>query len=256
MKMGIYLTRNLRKNKMRGSCLSNCPSNQNESDFAMAHIDVSQLSTSRQFAIEHNQMYYIGSICKRGHDGVRYSKTNHCVKCTLFRISTKEMIEYKKQYRRSKHGKDVANLYNKLYYQNNRENEITRSKKYQKEHPEKAKAQRQKHNKRIKAAILEWRKNNPHKCREHERNRRARILNAPGDHTHDQVSELLIAQDYKCVNCKCCLKTNKKHLDHIIPLSLGGGNDIKNLQWLCAKCNMSKHTKDPIEWAQQNGRLL
>lgn len=48
---------------------------------------------------------------------------------------------------------------------------------------------------------------------------------------------------FKCQACG--LKPAKSndvmlHIDHIIPVSLGGGNGIKNLQCLCSACNMSK----------------
>lgn len=193
----------------------------------MAIPDISQLPTSRQFAIEHGHMYYVGSICRRNHDGVRYSKTNHCVKCTLFRISTKEMVEYKKQYRQSKQGKDVANLYNKLYYQKNREKEIVRATRYAHQNPDIVKKIKEK---------------------------RSRVQ---GKHTLEDRERLLRVQKYKCNNCKCCIKErSSRHLDHIMPISKGGSNNADNLQWLCKQCNMSKKDKHPIDWAQQNGRLL
>jgi len=34
-----------------------------------------------------------------------------------------------------------------------------------------------------------------------------------------------------------------KHFDHIIPLSLGGLNDVTNIQLLCEKCNLEKASK-------------
>lgn len=46
------------------------------------------------------------------------------------------------------------------------------------------------------------------------------------------------------------------HRDHIIPLDLGGTNDIRNIQLLCPPCNGEKHAKHPIDWAQENGLLL
>ena len=41
-----------------------------------------------------------------------------------------------------------------------------------------------------------------------------------------------------------------------MPVALGGGSEITNIQLLCEPCNLAKHAKHPIEWAQQMGRLL
>ena len=49
--------------------------------------------------------------------------------------------------------------------------------------------------------------------------------------------------------CQCCgikpLRNNDAvlHIDHIIPYSLGGSDNINNLQVLCDKCNISKKNK-------------
>lgn len=48
---------------------------------------------------------------------------------------------------------------------------------------------------------------------------------------------------FKCQACGAKpAKSNdvSLHVDHIIPVSLGGGNGIKNLQCLCSACNISK----------------
>ena len=54
--------------------------------------------------------------------------------------------------------------------------------------------------------------------------------------------ELVVRQEAKCAICKERLPANSKgiHVDHVIPLSRGGGNDIGNLQATCAGCNMMK----------------
>jgi 5-methylcytosine-specific restriction endonuclease McrA len=39
-------------------------------------------------------------------------------------------------------------------------------------------------------------------------------------------------------------------------LSRGGSNDISNIELLCERCNLRKHAKDPIDWAQENGLLV
>jgi 5-methylcytosine-specific restriction endonuclease McrA len=47
-----------------------------------------------------------------------------------------------------------------------------------------------------------------------------------------------------------------RHVDHILPLALGGDNRRKNIQLLCPTCNLSKGAHHPIDHAQRNGLLL
>lgn len=43
--------------------------------------------------------------------------------------------------------------------------------------------------------------------------------------------------------CLCCGSTEKIQIDHIVPVSLGGENNIENLQPLCWPCNRKKFNK-------------
>lgn len=56
----------------------------------------------------------------------------------------------------------------------------------------------------------------------------------------DIVQRLLLAQHNKCA---CCGNEffGKFHLDHIVPLSLGGLNADHNVQLLLPKCNLQKY---------------
>lgn len=40
--------------------------------------------------------------------------------------------------------------------------------------------------------------------------------------------------------CLCCGGTEEIALDHVMPLALGGSNDVDNLQPLCRSCNSKK----------------
>ena len=72
--------------------------------------------------------------------------------------------------------------------------------------------------------------------------------------TQKQLDELLAKQKGKCAICK--QKLAKKHLDHIKPLKLGGEHGVKNFQYLCPRCNLSKRQHDPIDYMQTRGYLL
>lgn len=100
---------------------------------------------------------------------------------------------------------------------------------------------------------------NPEKCATNYRNRRARKRNADGSHTAVDVKAIFDSQRGLCANCQIKLaKTGRQkfHVDHIQPLSKDGSNDRLNLQCLCPACNLSKSAKDPIKWANENGKLL
>jgi len=91
------------------------------------------------------------------------------------------------------------------------------------------------------------------------RNRRRMKYSADGKHTAFEVLSIFEHQRGLCAACNCkLLKSGRErfHVDHITPLLRGGSNDKYNLQCLCPFCNLSKGAKDPIQWAEQNGRLL
>jgi 5-methylcytosine-specific restriction enzyme A len=50
----------------------------------------------------------------------------------------------------------------------------------------------------------------------------------------------------QCQSCHCIFSEAKLNVDHIIPIALGGSNDLSNLQTLCRRCNnKKKHRIDP-----------
>lgn len=59
-------------------------------------------------------------------------------------------------------------------------------------------------------------------------------------------------RDKCCVYCRC--PDGPYHIDHIVPSSRGGSNDISNLALACASCNISKRDRTPEEWGGMKGR--
>lgn len=131
------------------------------------------------------------------------------------------------------------------------------SKEWRKKNPGKAKENKKLWHEKNKRYVLEYnkkyRERNPHYASACVAVRRARKAKSIGAYTNKQIENLLKKQHGKCVNCG---DKSKLQVDHIVPLKLGGANDIKNIQLLCRQCNCRKSAKDPIKWAQENGRLL
>jgi hypothetical protein len=106
-----------------------------------------------------------------------------------------------------------------------------------------------------KATMDKWRKNNKHIVSIHSRKQKSIRRCAEGKFSSKQIRELMIKQKSKCNNC--FIKIDKKyHIDHIMPIKLGGNNYIDNIQLLCPTCNMRKGAKHPLDWAAENGRLF
>ena len=107
---------------------------------------------------------------------------------------------------------------------------------------------------KVKAAYSGWKSRNPEKVRLSNQNRRAKKI-ASGNLSNGLSERLYKLQKGLCACCKQPLGDDY-HLDHILPLALGGTNTDDNIQLLRAECNMQKSAKHPIEFMQQRGFLL
>lgn len=111
-----------------------------------------------------------------------------------------------------------------------------------------------KENKRI--ALGNWRKRHPEKHRQNSKiwrinnmkyvvfmndQRRIKMRGVEGKHTYKEWSELKEEYHFTCPCCKRKEPEIKLTEDHIIPISMGGHNNIENIQPLCGQCNSKKY---------------
>jgi len=62
--------------------------------------------------------------------------------------------------------------------------------------------------------------------------------------------KVLNRDKFRCVFCGKSPATDigtQLHIDHIVPFSKGGGNNLENLQTLCFECNLGKSNRDVAE---------
>jgi hypothetical protein len=109
---------------------------------------------------------------------------------------------------------------------------------------------------RAREARAAWYAANPDARRIHKQNRRARKLENGGELSRGIAVKLLKLQKGKCACCNSDLSETGYHIDHIMPLALGGSNDDDNVQLLCPACNASKGAKNPVDFMQSRGFLL
>lgn len=133
---------------------------------------------------------------------------------------------------------------------------------WQKRNPDKVRIKsakwREANPERDKANRLAWNEANPDAARIKCNNYRARKRENGG-----VLSKGIRLKLFKLQNgmCPCCREKLPKlardqHLDHKMPITLGGANEDSNMQVLCATCNLSKGAKDPIDFMQSRGFLL
>lgn len=145
------------------------------------------------------------------------------------------------------------------YYYRNRERILERQREYRGLYPGRIRSSYRKHHDAFRNQINErsrqwyaehkdihnqrvrnWARRNPHKRLSYVHTRRARRLENGGQYTLEQWEDLKRQYDFKCL---CCGEVKPLTVDHIVPISKGGSNDISNIQPLCIQCNKSKATK-------------
>jgi 5-methylcytosine-specific restriction endonuclease McrA len=100
-----------------------------------------------------------------------------------------------------------------------------------------------------------WRSKNKALLHVYANNRRALVKKCGGRLSKDISQKLFKIQNGLCACCRKPLGDNF-HLDHIMPMALGGSNTDDNIQLLRSRCNQQKHAKHPVDFMQERGFLL
>ena len=187
-------------------------------------------------------------------------------KCTKCRAEHPATTEFFTVARAMKDGLDIycrpcRRAIAKAFYNANREKEIERSKRWNKQNPDRVAAnmRRSRHRRpeASRAILNAWRRSNKDKVRAFDINKRAK-RKAAVSVTQKPASAADVVNVLKSAKGKCyyCGLKRKLTIDHIIPLARGGTHEKCNLVAACGACNSSKGARDPIKFAQSHGLLL
>lgn len=202
--------------------------------------------------------FFTGQPCVNGHISIRYTKSSKCAECIAVRGARRQAehgerlrAEIRQDYKENP-GKYSA--YNKRYRTVHKSSLSVAKAEYCEQNKDSItdyqKKYRAENRDRLSAHSTEYRNTFREKVRAWNRNRKARARNAEGFHSAEDVAAILIDQNEKCNSCARDL-ADGYHVDHIMPLILGGSNWPSNLQMLCPTCNTSKGGMHPEEWEKK-----
>lgn len=115
----------------------------------------------------------------------------------------------------------------------------------------------------VKKYNKEWTRRNPAYMRQYHRKnyetmkavkhrKRVRVEQSAGSYTGDEWIDLCNVFNNQCLSCG---SRENLEVDHVIPLAIGGSNEVSNLQPLCRTCNASKGSRiidhRPKEFVEQ-----
>lgn len=93
---------------------------------------------------------------------------------------------------------------------------------------------------------------NPDRYAAYNHNRKALKNGNGGIHTAEDVKAQYGRQRGRCFYCREKV-SGQYHVDHVVPLALGGSNGPESLVISCPTCNLRKKDKSPMDFC---GRLL
>lgn len=180
---------------------------------------------------------------------------HYCKRCTIEQAKEYYHADKNRAYQKNRNrywnNKEKEQAEYKAWYTANAERVKEKTRNWHKNNYHKVRSQRL-------ANAKIWRKTNGKKWYEYYKNtpngrfsiqkglqnRRARIKSTKNTLTKEEWFEILESQDYTCLRCHRKFSDDlKPTMDHIVPVSKGGGLTKENTQALCRFCNSSKQDK-------------
>jgi hypothetical protein len=140
--------------------------------------------------------------------------------------------------------------YNRRYHRLNRDTVRKSQRQYAATHPRKTLSNEERKAKAVKDSVryfanreayaarnLQWQRDNPDRVKANRHKRSANKTGAGGRFTAQQWRILCTACGHRCL---CCRRKRPLTSDHVVPVSAGGTSWIDNIQPLCGSCNSSK----------------
>ena len=188
------------------------------------------------------KFFFTGTPCRNNHVDRRRTDNRTCEECA--RLRNKSYAGVKEKY--AKENPDKVKESKRRWHERNRDDVNRKHRERKRLNPERYKEENRK-----------WWADNRDKAREYGHKRRSAMKGAGGSFKAQDIKKIMDMQRGRCAEPMCRVDVrNEYHIDHIMPVKLGGSSYPSNLQILCPRCNSRKSAKHPIDWARENGRLL